>query len=135
MDIIKTPKEIKLEPSEKGEVRELRIQVTDNGIFTYFNYYPLPLKGYPEKEVVDAVNIVKRLIILILKIINKTKILYLFLLIPTFRFFLLDVISDFGDKVLNQHYLKPQYFCISGKEIYKLGKRYIDKEKDDKKSN
>jgi hypothetical protein len=86
-----------------------------NGIETIIDGADFPSRGYAPPEAVFANNIVKRMIVRGLPVIN-----------PLRYEAILDAFSDVGWKVMSPYILKTEYLTPFSKEIYKLTKLFLE---------
>ncbi len=84
------------------------------GMLAYYNHHPFPRKGLVYSEGVEANNIIKKIIVLLLKsIVSPRKFLSEF--------------CKLGDYTFRNHYLKRKFYCKFSREIWKLSHLFFRK--------
>lgn len=106
------------------------------GIEIFYRGHKYPSKGFPFPEATRATNLVKKTILGLVNFLNSP-IKYLLPILILFpkrwmdRIILTAVENfvNFTKETLEIYYFKPERFCVSGREIYKVGLQLIDESK------
>jgi len=121
---------------QKRDQRTLKIRLLqgkpiypkEGGILTFYDGMKYPIKGFAEDEIVKEVAILKRAMISLIRFLVKSPMKYLLLLLPIIpknilkRIFwtAIEEFVNFSRLVLYRHILKPDRFCQSGREIFRV---------------
>lgn len=134
------PRELFVFPGREGsgKVRVIAVEngkakikyPAEGGIEVYYEGHKYPRKGWVRKEAVDASARVKRLVLVSIKFALRHKWMIPFLWLA--RKGLLRAFVDFSDNTLIPHYFKPQFFCKSAREIYRVGMKFAQTEDEEK---
>ena len=148
-DIIKLPEGAFLN-RKSSEQRTLKIHFLEmkptypeeGGIITFrSDFMKYPMRGYPFEEIREKVDCIKRAIVCVIRFITNKPIRYLipFLailprgVIYKISYKALEEFICFSDKILYYDILNPKLYCRSGREIYRVIKEIISREKDEEK--
>lgn len=108
------------------------IELTEDGILVYWKDYDYPQKGLEIGFMVLKINVIKRVIV---EFFQFAKYFLPFLLFVRKKT-LLDLIGSFNriaQPVFGRTFLKKDYYCKSGKEIYRAGGEIITEMGDDER--